>query len=62
MTTDEAGTALKKLQVLKMKGTADKYVAKFKLLAREAKVTEDTMLKALFMQGLKPSLLEWLGN
>lgn len=62
MTTDEAGTALKKLQVLKMKGTADEYVAKFKLLAREAKVTEDMMLKALFMQGLKPSLLEWLGN
>lgn len=62
MTTDEAGTALKKLQVLKMKGTVDKYVARFKLLAREAKVIEDTMLKALFMQGLKPSLLEWLGN
>lgn len=62
MMTDEAGTALKKLQGLKMKSTADEYVAKFKLLAREAKVTEDTMLKALFMQGLKPSLLEWLGN
>lgn len=62
MTIDEAGTALKKLQVLKMKGTADEYVAKFKLLAKEARVTEDTMLKALFMQGLKLSLLEWLGN
>ena len=62
ITTDEEGTALQALLQLHMKNFAnvDAYVSKFRVLAKQAKISENALLKHHFIQGLSSGLKEWL--
>ncbi|GLB35582.1 putative reverse transcriptase-rnase h-integrase [Lyophyllum shimeji] len=55
---DAAGDARAKLKVLKQTGTADEYIAEFKVLAAASQIKEDNSLIEYFMDGLQPKLVE----
>jgi hypothetical protein len=62
VTTDEKGEAIKQLVQIKMKDAenADQYTGRFKLLAQQAGVTDDEMLKLHYKDGLINSIKKWM--
>ena len=56
--TDVGGNARAKLRDLKQSGSADEYVAEFRILAQRSGIKDNTALIEYFMEGLKPKLLE----
>lgn len=59
-TTDIKGEALMELKKLKMTGTADEYVSRFRLLTFKAEIKDDRMLQSEFIKGLHPAIVTWL--
>lgn len=62
LSSDIQGESLQELKTLSQSGSADEYIAKFKILATRAGLKEYTSLKDYFLQGLSPGLRSRLYN
>ena len=62
LSSDIAGDAKGELMQLKQRGTADEYVAQFKILASRSGITDYEALVELFQRGLQRDLLKSIYN